>query len=98
MAEKKDNISALPIALQFGYTMAIPIVILALVGRLLDNRFDTSPWLLLIGIVLSVVISSIGLVMKFNNILRQIENAQPKKESHQELSNNEPEGGPDNTE
>lgn len=82
MPEKKSTISALSIALEFGYTIAIPIVVLGLGGRLLDKKFDTSPWLLVSGIVLSIIISSAALVMKFTKILRQIEeeNKEEKKE------------------
>lgn len=76
---KKSQLSALSIALQFGYTIAVPIVILALVGRLLDKRFDTSPWMLIGGILLSIAISSVALVMKFTKILAQINEESAKK-------------------
>lgn len=72
MAEKGSAVSALKLSLELGYTIAIPIVLLALGGRLLDNKFGTSPWLLIGGIILSMVISSIGLVLKFNKILARI--------------------------
>lgn len=56
--EEKSTWSALSLAWELGYTIAIPIVLFALVGRLLDNKLGTSPWLLLIGILLSILISS----------------------------------------
>ena len=50
--------SALSLAWELGYTIAIPIVALALGGRLLDKKLGTAPWLLLTGIFLSLIVSS----------------------------------------
>jgi F0F1-type ATP synthase assembly protein I len=71
---------ALSMAWELGYVIAIPLVALALLGRYLDNKLNTSPWLLLTGIILSIVISSIGLVWKFNKIIGKIDknNEKPK--------------------
>jgi F0F1-type ATP synthase assembly protein I len=57
---KKENSSwsALGFAWQLGYSITIPIVIFALIGRLLDKKLETSPWFLLIGILISIIISS----------------------------------------
>jgi len=44
---------------ELGFTIAIPIVLLALGGRLLDRHFQTSPLFLLVGVLLSIIISSI---------------------------------------
>ncbi len=55
---------ALGFAWTLGYTIAVPLVVLALAGRFLDRRFHTEPWLLLAGIVLSIVISSIALTRR----------------------------------
>jgi membrane protein YdbS with pleckstrin-like domain len=50
--------SALQVAWVLGYTIAIPIVLFAFAGRWLDAKFETSPWLLLAGVILSIFISS----------------------------------------
>ena len=50
--------SALSLAWELGYTIAVPIVVFALGGRLLDRKLETAPWLLLAGIFLSLVVSS----------------------------------------
>ncbi len=71
---KKDTWSALSLAWQLGYTIAIPLVILALTGRLLDKRFGTSPWLLLVGIFLSLIISTLAIYYKTIKILSEAEN------------------------
>jgi F0F1-type ATP synthase assembly protein I len=64
---------ALGLAWELGYTIAVPLVILALVGRWADQTFHTSPWLLLTGIGLSIMASSLLLVRKFKQIINRID-------------------------
>ncbi len=71
---------ALGIAWELGYVIAIPIVILALGGRLLDKHFGTSPWLFLAGVLVSIALTSIGLVWKFKKLITSMEPpAEPPK-------------------
>jgi F0F1-type ATP synthase assembly protein I len=58
--KKKSDFSwsALGLAWELGYTITVPLVALALLGRLLDKELDTAPWILLIGILFSIVLSS----------------------------------------
>lgn len=63
--------SALSLAWELGYTIAVPIVILALLGRFLDKKLGTSPFLLLAGIFLSLIITSIGVAKKTMRIMEQ---------------------------
>lgn len=60
MKNDKSNksFSALGLAFQLGYTIAIPLVVLALLGRFLDKKLGSSPFLLLLGILLSIGITS----------------------------------------
>jgi len=46
--------SAVSLAWQLGYTIAVPLVLFALAGRFLDRKFGTTPWLLLAGIILAI--------------------------------------------
>lgn len=66
------TLQALSYAWQFGYTVAVPLVVLALLGRFLDRKLDTSPWLLLGGILLSIIISSVAVVRKALKIFRDV--------------------------
>jgi len=72
LEQKKKEASAmgqaLSLAWELGYLIAGPLVILALTGRYLDQRFESSPIFLLIGIVLSVVVTSIGVYWKISRI------------------------------
>lgn len=59
---------ALAIAGELGYTIAIPIVLFALGGRMLDLRWGTSPWLLLAGIFLAIVVSGFVIARKIRKV------------------------------
>ncbi|MBI5466123.1 MAG: AtpZ/AtpI family protein [Candidatus Kerfeldbacteria bacterium] len=60
---------ALALAWDLGYTIAIPLVVLALLGRLADRYLNTSPWLLLTGVLLSIVVSSWLIIKKTKYIM-----------------------------
>lgn len=68
----KNNLwSVLNLAWQLGYTIALPIAILGIGGAWLDKKFETSPWLLMTGILLSVVISGIAVYRKIKEITKE---------------------------
>jgi len=50
--------SALSLAFELGYIIAIPIVGFALGGRLLDRKLDTAPLFILLGIFISIILTS----------------------------------------
>jgi len=56
--EKENTWSALGLAWKLGYTIAIPLVLFALGGSLLDKKLETSPVFLLAGILVSITITS----------------------------------------
>jgi ATP synthase protein I len=77
--EDKTDVSKKPAGKEFrawalagelGYTIAVPIVALALLGRIADKYLNTSPWLLLTGIVLSILISTWLVYRKTIDLLR----------------------------
>lgn len=61
--------SAVSLAWELGYSIAVPLVVLALGGRFLDKKMGTSPWLLLIGILFSIIISSYIVYKKTTKIM-----------------------------
>ncbi len=63
------NFNAWQLAFELGYTIAVPIVLFALLGRWADNSWGTSPWLLLAGILISILISSFVVYKKVSKIL-----------------------------
>ena len=70
-AEKKDENkkSALALGLELGYTIAVPIILFALIGRFLDKSLGTSPFLLLTGILISIFLSSYIIYKKVAKII-----------------------------
>jgi F0F1-type ATP synthase assembly protein I len=69
--KKSDNWSALSFAWELGYSITLPLVIFALVGRFLDKKFATSPLFLLSGIVFSIIITSIIVYRKVMSIINK---------------------------
>lgn len=67
--ELRAGFNAWQLAWELGYTIAIPIVVLALVGRWADKAWGTSPWMLLAGVVVSIIISSALVYRKVKKIL-----------------------------
>jgi F0F1-type ATP synthase assembly protein I len=55
--ETSNNFKMWSLAWELGYLIALPIIILALLGRFLDKKFITSPLFLLVGILLALVIT-----------------------------------------
>ena len=57
-AKNEGVFYALSLAFELGFTIAIPAVGFALGGRLLDNKLDTSPLFILLGICTAILLSS----------------------------------------
>lgn len=68
-SKKTDKVSVFSLALELGYMVAIPIVAFALVGRLIDKKLDSSPWFLLLGIIISIVVSTYWIYKKTTDII-----------------------------
>lgn len=80
MPEKPNTSSfwkALGIAWELGYVIAIPIVLFGIGGRYLDKQYGTSPWLFLTGFIISITLTSFGLVWKFKKLMQGIERENP---------------------
>lgn len=67
--DKTNKVSVFSLAFELGYMVAIPIVVLALLGRLIDKKLDSSPWFLLLGIVISIIVSTYWVYKKTTDII-----------------------------
>ncbi len=74
----------LKLAWEMGYTIALPLVFLALLGRFLDKKFATSPWLLLTGILISIIISTLSIYFKTIKIIADIDQKSKKQQTKKE--------------
>lgn len=69
--------SALGLAWEFGYMIALPLVLFALGGRWLDRHFATSPWFLLGGMGLAILLTTVMMVRKFSSMIDSSEKTKP---------------------
>lgn len=70
MEKRTDNRwDLIGIAWEMGYLIALPLVGFALGGRFLDSAFDTSPLLLILGIISAIIISTILVVRKTTEVI-----------------------------
>lgn len=72
MAKEKNNTwFVLGLLGQMGYIIAVPLVFLALLGRFIDKRYDTSPWFLIAGMFLALIISTFWVYKKTAEIMKE---------------------------
>lgn len=57
-SDRKYYMFGLKIAGDFGISIAAPVVLFALSGQYLDEKYGTGPWLLIAGFVLAAAISA----------------------------------------
>ncbi len=67
--QRTSFLKVLSLAWELGYLIALPLVVLAVSGRLLDRKLSSSPVFLLSGIFFAVVISSILVFRKTRRIM-----------------------------
>lgn len=58
-------------AWELGYSLAIPIIIFLLAGRFLDKKLGTGPWFLIVGVVVSLISSTLTVYVKATKILAE---------------------------
>ena len=62
---------ALSLAWQLGYTIAIPLIVFLIIGVSLDKYFKTSPFLSLIAVFFSLIVTTFSVYKKSMKILNQ---------------------------
>ena len=69
-------------AWRLGYSIAVPLVVLLLAGRLLDRRLGTYPWFFLGGLGLSFIITTALLFVESLRVMREAGDAERPKGQH----------------
>jgi F0F1-type ATP synthase assembly protein I len=64
----------LQLAWGLGFRIAIPLIVFALLGRLIDRMVNTSPLFLFAGIILSIVVSTLMVYREARKFLQEIDN------------------------
>ena len=62
--------SLINLSVEFGFIIAIPLVIFALAGKFLDHKFNTFPWLTLAGIVLAITSTTIWMTKRIKAYIK----------------------------
>lgn len=82
---KNDNWSlALRIMVNLSGWIAFPVIIALFLGKWLDKRFNTEPWLFLATIGLAFIVSMYGLVLKALKEFKRIEKEYSNKKNQSE--------------
>lgn len=79
MEKNKQNLwkPAVMVFSEISTWIAIPVILAVILGKFLDKKYDTAPWLLLGSAALAFVVSSFGIVRsvkKYAVLLKQEEN------------------------
>jgi F0F1-type ATP synthase assembly protein I len=59
---KKSLLFSFSLIGQIGFAVAIPLVVFGLLGKYLDNKLNTSPYLLLVGLAIGTIIAFVTVV------------------------------------
>lgn len=70
-SQRNALLQALSYAWEFGYLVAVPLILFAVLGRFLDKKLATGPWLFLAGILFSILLSSVAVVRKALKIFKE---------------------------
>lgn len=65
---------ALGLAWELGFIIAIPLVVFGSIGKYADGYFNTKPWLTLLGIFLSIIITVIWLYRRLKPLIPSVKN------------------------
>ena len=70
---------AFSFAWELGYSIIIPLLFFAIAGRFLDKRFNCSPFLFLLAVVLSIFVSTFIIYKKVTRIIDAIDKKEENK-------------------
>jgi F0F1-type ATP synthase assembly protein I len=75
--EQKGNIPwwqpSIMLFMQLSGWIAVPIIIAVYLGKWLDQKYNTKPWLFLVTVGVAFAISMIGVVLEAGKAIKQME-------------------------
>jgi uncharacterized membrane protein YfcA len=72
-SQKSGWLTALAVAWDLGYIIALPIVILGFGGAYLDKTYTTSPLFLLIGIGFALIVTAFFISRKMKDLISKLQ-------------------------
>ncbi len=76
--ERKYYVFAIKIAGYFGATIAIPVVVSALIGQKMDSFYGTRPLFLIIGMILAAILTGLLIYKKAKKYGQQFQDLDKK--------------------
>ena len=58
------------LAMELGFIIALPLVAFALLGKWLDARYGTEPWLTVCGILIAIISTTVWLTRRFKEMIK----------------------------
>jgi hypothetical protein len=58
------------LAMELGFIIALPLVVLALGGKWLDTKTHTTPWFTILGIIIAIATTSIWLTRRIKELIK----------------------------
>lgn len=55
---------------ELGFVIALPLLGFSLLGKWLDNRFGTTPWITLAGILFAIVTTTVWLTRRLKEYIK----------------------------
>ena len=62
--DREYYLFALKIVGDFGVNIAAPVIVFALIGQTLDEKYHTRPWFLILGFVVAAILSGLIIYRK----------------------------------
>ena len=58
------------LAAEMGFIIALPLVALGFLGKWLDAKWGTEPWVTVAGILLAIISTTVWLTRRFKELLK----------------------------
>ncbi len=71
---------------EFGASIAIPVVVLAMTGKKLDDMYGTAPYLRIAGFVIAAIITATFINKRSRDFGREYEALGEEEEAHKEAN------------
>jgi hypothetical protein len=68
---KFDRWGMVNLAFDMGFVIALPLVAFGLLGKYLDGRLGTDPWLTIAGILIAIISTTIWLTRKLKGYINR---------------------------
>ena len=79
VSPEESTVLGLSFAWELGYTIAVPAILFCVGGAKLDRYLGTGHWMFFLGLMISLVVSFVGVYRKIRFIMRRMPKDLPRK-------------------